>query len=150
MSIFIPAVNWRIYIIKSSGTLYISTFINKPFFHSSYGRKKLQSRTWSRRLLCGLVKERAGLIQSQFCIVFCIHIIGKPVIVISRIRYTCHNIPVLNIYNDCGSRTWHKGKLCRLNFKIIDFVNHKIICSHCTGSQILVSAVIFIQNTLFI
>ena len=150
MTFLVPAVDRRIYIIEGTGTFNISALVNHALFHTCNGGKKLQGRTWRSCLLGGLIKEWAGLIQCQFGIVLCIHIVGQSVIVISWIRYQGYHISVLHIHNHCGSRTRHKGKLCRFDFQIIDLIDHKIIGTCSSGRQILIRSVLLIQNTLLI
>ena len=80
------------------------------------------------------------IIIGKLIIVFRIHGIGKPVIVITGIGYTGQHLSAVRISHDQGAGTWLQAQLSRCDLQGLDLAAHKIISADASGIQSAVLA----------
>ena len=145
-----PAFGIRLYLFIDAAAGDLGVDVDHPFHQSGHRYKRLVGRSRSRLLLGGVIVERTGLVCHQFIIIFRIHGIGQPVVVISRIGNAGQHISGVWICHHQGTGAGFQTQLSRRDLQRFDLAPQEIIGSQASGSQPVILVFIVFKHTLLI
>ena len=122
-----PAVYLRADHIKITVTVHSRTRVDGPLCQARHRHKWLVGGTRSRRLLCRAVVEGLRGTGVQLIIVFAVHGVGQPVVVVSRVGDAGQHIPAVRVRDDHRASAGLQAQLPRRDLQGLYLAAQEIV-----------------------
>ena len=143
-----PALDIGLDGIKITRTVELFRSRQNPFHDSCRSGDRFEGGTGRQEFLRGPAVERTGQVCREIVVITRIHLIDKPVVVVTRVGHAGFYGTVVRVrYND-RARAGVQSQLGRRDFQIVDLIADKIVGAQGSVAEVLIIHGAHLQDAL--